>query len=113
MALKIALIDGYAFQSHDALQPINFENVVHHQEWRTVRQNFLDANAVKNHLIASMSARRSMVETAGATLSRWATGAPHPLSEGCKYSLPFGELQGQPTSLNYMRNTPPSKRGLP
>src|SRR6266850_4282688 len=30
-----------------------------------------------------------------------------------QYSLPFGELQGQPTSLNYMRNTPPSKRGLP
>src|SRR5258705_5451078 len=49
--------------------------------------------------------RRSMVETAGATFFRWATGAPHPLPEGCKYSLPFGELQGQPTSLNYMRNT--------
>src|ERR1700682_1836423 len=69
MALKIALIDGYVFQPHDTLQPLDFENVIHHQEWRAVRQNFLDANAVKNHLMASMSVRKSMVETAGATLS--------------------------------------------
>src|SRR6266550_350823 len=113
MALKIPLIDGYAFQSHDAPKPIHFEDVNHPQGRRKVPQKFLDANAVKNHLNASMSARRFMVETAGATFFRWATSAPHPLSEGCKYSLPFGELQGQPTSLNYMRNTPPSKRGLP
>src|ERR1700680_2652276 len=82
MALKIALIDGYAFQPHDTLEPLDFENVIHHQEWRTVRQNFLDANAVKNHLMASMSVRKSMVETAGATLIRRAASTARTRSPG-------------------------------
>src|SRR6202011_2370473 len=53
MALEIAFVDGNAFQSHNTLQPLNFKNFIHHQEWRAVRQNFLNANAVKNHLISS------------------------------------------------------------
>src|ERR1700682_4320950 len=139
MALKIALIDGYVFQPHDTLQPLDFENVIHHQEWRAVRQNFLDANAVKNHLMASRSVRKSMVETAGATLSwraastartrsrrtastirtrsRRAASTARSRSPGLQ-AADARHLSGglwlqdvQPTPWNYMRNTPPNKRG--
>src|SRR6202171_4487216 len=117
MALKIALIDGYVFQPHDTLQPLDFENVIHHQEWRAVRQNFLDANAVENHLMASMSVRKSIVETAGATLSRRAASTARTRSPGLQVADALEHAPSlqrvQPTPWNYMRNTPPGKRGLP
>src|SRR5579872_1940472 len=54
MTLEKALIDGDVFQADDALQPLDFDDRVHQQERIAVRQNFLYARVVENHLMSSV-----------------------------------------------------------
>jgi hypothetical protein len=54
VSLKITLVDGNVFQANDALEPLDFENGIHQQEWIAMRKNFLDALVVENHFISSI-----------------------------------------------------------
>src|SRR6267154_2010449 len=105
MSLKKALVDRNTFQADDPLQPLDFENSIHHQKRIAVRQNFLDTSAVKNHFISSIFFAGCTLQfhpDRGQDVQRKSTSHAH-FPAGCKCSLYVGIICETLRSANAVR----------